>query len=104
MDTSLSNGPGDPRTENTVRLPKYFTTKTTFRNLLGHQVGLANGISTYKMFNGHRGINHPVMNVLTGKEKLLLKIMVLLSTEKNLKKHNDLELRIIISMTTLLLE
>jgi carbamoyl-phosphate synthase small subunit len=34
--------------------------KPLFGICLGHQViGLANGISTYKMFNGHRGINHP---------------------------------------------
>jgi carbamoyl-phosphate synthase small subunit len=38
--------------------------------LFGHQVGLANGISTYKMFNGHQRINHPVMNVLTGKGEI----------------------------------
>ncbi len=38
---------------------------------LGHQViALANGISTYKMHNGHRGINHPVKNLLTGKGEI----------------------------------
>lgn len=32
---------------------------------LGHQLlALANGIRTEKMFNGHRGINHPVKNVI----------------------------------------
>jgi carbamoyl-phosphate synthase small subunit len=31
---------------------------------------LANGISTYKMHNGHRGINHPVKNLLTGKGEI----------------------------------
>ena len=31
---------------------------------------LANGISTYKMHNGHRGINHPVKNILTGKGEI----------------------------------
>jgi hypothetical protein len=65
-----------------LQLPKYFTTENHFSEFaLVIKLCLANGISTYKMFNGHRGINHPVMNVLTG--KLLLKIMVLLSTEKN---------------------
>ena len=34
---------------------------------LGHQIlALAIGIPTYKMHNGHRGINHPVKNIITG--------------------------------------
>jgi carbamoyl-phosphate synthase small subunit len=38
---------------------------------LGHQViALANGVSTYKMHNGHRGINHPVKNLKTGKGEI----------------------------------
>ena len=38
---------------------------------LGHQViALANDIKTYKMFNGHRGINHPVLNLNTGKGEI----------------------------------
>ena len=38
---------------------------------LGHQIiALANGIKTYKMFNGHRGINHPVINLITGKGEI----------------------------------
>ena len=35
---------------------------------LGHQLlALSQGIATYKMHHGHRGINHPVLNLLTGK-------------------------------------
>jgi len=35
---------------------------------LGHQIlALANGISTFKMHHGHRGANHPVINLDTGK-------------------------------------
>ena len=38
--------------------------KAVFGICLGHQViALANGISTYKMHHGHRGINHPIMNL-----------------------------------------
>ena len=38
---------------------------------LGHQViAIANGASTYKMHNGHRGINHPVKNLKTGKGEI----------------------------------
>ena len=41
-------------------------------------IALASGLSTYKMFNGHRGINHPVKNVETGLGRLPLRITVLL--------------------------
>ncbi len=70
----LSNGPGDPQpliaAQNVARevikrdLP-------LFGICLGHQViALANGVSTYKMHNGHRGINHPVKNLNTGKGEI----------------------------------
>ena len=85
----LSNGPGDP--EPLVEAQD-FGKRNLKRDLplfgicLGHQViALANGVSTYKMHNGHRGINHPVKNLITGKGKLLLKIMVLRLIEKKLK-------------------
>ena len=67
----LSNGPGDPEPLKSVQL---VAKKIIEKNLplfgicLGHQIiALANGISTYKMHNGHRGINHPVKNLITGK-------------------------------------
>ena len=42
--------------------------KPTFGICLGHQLlALANDIPTYKMHHGHRGINHPVINLETGK-------------------------------------
>ncbi|MBK9734780.1 MAG: glutamine-hydrolyzing carbamoyl-phosphate synthase small subunit [Saprospiraceae bacterium] len=67
----LSNGPGDPSSMdyaiNTVKeLLK--TDKPVFGICLGHQIlALANGIGTYKMHHGHRGANHPVINMITGK-------------------------------------
>ncbi|NBC57673.1 MAG: carbamoyl phosphate synthase small subunit, partial [Bacteroidetes bacterium] len=43
----------------------------TFGICLGHQViALSQGISTFKMHHGHRGINHPVMNLVTGKSEI----------------------------------
>lgn len=70
----LSNGPGDPEPlESAINVAKEILAndKPLFGICLGHQViGLANGISTYKMFNGHRGINHPVSNVITGKGEI----------------------------------
>ncbi len=70
----ISNGPGDP--EPLVEA-QAVAKEIIQRNLplfgicLGHQViALAIGISTYKMYNGHRGINHPVKNLLTGKGEI----------------------------------
>jgi carbamoyl-phosphate synthase small subunit len=43
------------------------TGKPLFGICLGHQLlALANGIPTFKMHHGHRGLNHPVKNVITG--------------------------------------
>lgn len=70
----LSNGPGDPEPlDSAIAVAKEILAndKPLFGICLGHQViGLANGISTYKMFNGHRGINHPVSNLITGKGEI----------------------------------
>jgi len=42
--------------------------KPTFGICLGHQLlALANDIPTFKMHHGHRGLNHPVKNLLTGR-------------------------------------
>jgi len=67
----LSNGPGDPEPMKDVvnNIKKILNHNIPlFGICLGQQLlALANGISTYKMFNGHRGINHPVKNLITGK-------------------------------------
>jgi carbamoyl-phosphate synthase small subunit len=66
----LSNGPGDPavmKNEVSVIQQILKTNKSIFGICLGHQLlAEANGIATYKMKNGHRGINHPVKNLITG--------------------------------------
>jgi carbamoyl-phosphate synthase small subunit len=66
----LSNGPGDPATLTyAVDTVKHILNSgiPMFGICLGHQLfAKAMGVSTYKMFNGHRGINHPVKNLLTG--------------------------------------
>ncbi len=70
----ISNGPGDPEPlTDAIATAKEIikTEKPLFGICLGHQViALANGISTYKMHNGHRGINHPILNLLTGKGEI----------------------------------
>lgn len=66
----LSNGPGDPAAmdyavETVKELLK--TEKPMFGICLGHQIlSRAYGVKTYKMHHGHRGINHPVKNLVTG--------------------------------------
>ncbi|MBT4780718.1 MAG: glutamine-hydrolyzing carbamoyl-phosphate synthase small subunit [Polaribacter sp.] len=70
----ISNGPGDPAPLVAAQeAAKQIIQRDLplFGICLGHQViALANGISTYKMHNGHRGINHPVKNLLTGKGEI----------------------------------
>ncbi|MEO0473438.1 MAG: glutamine-hydrolyzing carbamoyl-phosphate synthase small subunit, partial [Bacteroidota bacterium] len=67
----ISNGPGDPAAmPYAVKTIKKILTEDhpLFGICLGHQVlALACGVKTYKMHNGHRGANHPVKNLLTGK-------------------------------------
>ncbi len=70
----LSNGPGDPEPlENAISVAKQLVEENlpTFGICLGHQViAISQGVKTFKMFNGHRGINHPVKNLLTGKGEI----------------------------------
>ncbi len=67
----LSNGPGDPSTMNyAVETLKEILKedKPIFGICLGHQLlAMANDVPTYKMHHGHRGLNHPVKNLKTGK-------------------------------------
>jgi len=70
----LSNGPGDPEPlSQAIETAREIIKRDLplFGICLGHQViALANGISTYKMHHGHRGINHPVKNLITGKGEI----------------------------------
>ena len=67
----ISNGPGDPAPmDYAVATLKQILKeeKPVFGICLGHQLlALANDIPTFKMHHGHRGLNHPVKNLLTGK-------------------------------------
>ena len=70
----ISNGPGDPSVMkyaiDTVK-DILNDNQALFGICLGHQMlALANGVSTYKMHNGHRGLNHPVKNLITGKSEI----------------------------------
>lgn len=70
----LSNGPGDPASmDYAVQTTKNIlkSDKPLFGICLGHQLlALALDIPTYKMHHGHRGINHPVKNLNSGKAEI----------------------------------
>jgi len=67
----ISNGPGDPAAmDYAVEFVQQVLDeeKPLFGICLGHQlIAIAVGIPTYKMHNGHRGLNHPVQNKITGR-------------------------------------
>ena len=91
----LSNGPGDPEPlVEAQALAKIIIEKNLplFGICLGHQViALANGVSTYKMHNGHRGINHPVKNVVTGKGEITSQNHGFAVNRAAAEAHPDLE-------------
>ena len=66
----ISNGPGDPTDvpETAYTIKQLMGKRPIFGICLGHQIiSLAKGAKTYKMKFGHRGGNHPVRNLETGK-------------------------------------
>lgn len=70
----ISNGPGDPAPmAYAVKTVKQIlaANKPLFGICLGHQLlALANDIPTFKMHHGHRGLNHPVKNIISGKSEI----------------------------------
>ena len=71
----LSNGPGDPAATGEYAVPVIQqwldTGKPLFGICLGHQMlGLAVGAKTEKMFQGHRGANHPVKRLSDGRVEI----------------------------------
>ncbi len=92
----LSNGPGDPEpllAAQEVAKEILEHNKPLFGICLGHQIiGLANGISSYKMFNGHRGINHPIENILSGKGEITSQNHGFAVNKDELENHPDFEI------------
>jgi carbamoyl-phosphate synthase small subunit len=70
----ISNGPGDPAaTKYAIDTVKNILNvdMPLFGICLGHQIlAEANNIPTYKMHHGHRGLNHPVKNLISGKSEI----------------------------------
>jgi carbamoyl-phosphate synthase small subunit len=91
----ISNGPGDPATMdyavNTVK-QAVDSEKPLFGICLGHQLlALSNDISTYKMHHGHRGLNHPVKNMLTGKGEMTSQNHGFAVSEKDIANNPNVE-------------
>ncbi|SNR63904.1 glutamine-hydrolyzing carbamoyl-phosphate synthase small subunit [Lutibacter flavus] len=91
----LSNGPGDPNPlKEAQEIAKEIIKEDLplFGICLGHQViALANGISTYKMHNGHRGINHPVKNIISGKGEITSQNHGFVVKREDVENHEDFE-------------
>ncbi len=91
----ISNGPGDP----SVMIYAITTVKKildsgkpVFGICLGHQLlALAAGLSTYKMHHGHRGLNHPVKNLVTGLGEMTSQNHGFAVSEKDIEKNPDVE-------------
>ncbi|ARV07710.1 carbamoyl phosphate synthase small subunit [Polaribacter sp. SA4-10] len=92
----ISNGPGDPAPLIEAQVVAKEIIKRDyplFGICLGHQViALANGISTYKMHNGHRGINHPVKNLLTGKGEITSQNHGFAINREETEAHDNVEI------------
>ncbi len=91
----ISNGPGDPSVmDYAITTVKEIlnSNKPVFGICLGHQLlALAAGISTYKMHHGHRGLNHPVKNLITGLGEMTSQNHGFAVSEKDIEKNPDVE-------------
>lgn len=91
----ISNGPGDPSVmDYAIKTVKDIlqADKPLFGICLGNQLlALACGISTYKMHHGHRGLNHPVKNLITGLGEMTSQNHGFAVSEKDIEKNPDVE-------------
>jgi carbamoyl-phosphate synthase small subunit len=92
----LSNGPGDPepliQVQDNIReiLAKDIP---VFGICLGHQLlSLSLGLKTEKMHNGHRGINHPVKNIITGKGEITSQNHGFVVRKEDALNHPEIEI------------
>lgn len=92
----ISNGPGDP-----AAMPYAVATvrqileanRPLFGICLGHQIlALASGLNTYKMHHGHRGLNHPVKNLITGKGEMTSQNHGFAVSDENLGQQAGIEI------------
>ena len=91
----LSNGPGDPSAmPYSINLVRELVSQNrpVFGICLGHQIlGLSQGLKTEKMFNGHRGINHPIKNLITGKGEITSQNHGFVITRDSINAQSEIE-------------
>ena len=91
----LSNGPGDPGAmPDAVELVRdvVATGLPVFGICLGHQLlAECHGVGTLKMHHGHRGINHPVRNIITGKDEVTSQNHGFVVDREQAEKHPEME-------------
>lgn len=92
----ISNGPGDPSVmlEEVTLITKLINSNIpVFGICLGHQlIAQCFGLSTYKTKIGHRGINHPVQNVITGKSEITSQNHGFAVRLEEAQKNKDIEI------------
>lgn len=92
----LTNGPGDPSVmKKETEVVKAFVNsgRPVFGICLGHQLlAQSQGIKTYKMHTGHRGINHPVLNLKSGKSEITSQNHGFTVDEKDVKNNSNIEI------------
>lgn len=91
----ISNGPGDPSVMDyaiTTVKKMLASDKPVFGICLGHQLlALACGLTTYKMHHGHRGLNHPVKNLITGLGEMTSQNHGFAVSDKGIDKNPEVE-------------
>jgi len=91
----ISNGPGDPSVmDYAIKTVKEIlaSDKPLFGICLGHQLlALACGLTTYKMHHGHRGLNHPVKNLISGLGEITSQNHGFAVSEKGLENNPEVE-------------
>lgn len=92
----ISNGPGDPAAmDYAIKTVKEILhkEKPLFGICLGHQLlAQACEIPTYKMHHGHRGLNHPVKNLLTGKSEITTQNHGFAVVAENIRNSPEMEI------------
>ena len=91
----FSNGPGDPSAmKDTIAEAKKLVESgvPAFGICLGHQIiALSQGLETEKMFNGHRGVNHPIQNLITTKCEITSQNHGFVVSKKSADDHTDID-------------
>jgi carbamoyl-phosphate synthase small subunit len=91
----ISNGPGDPSVmEYAIKTVKDIldADKPVFGICLGHQLlALAAGLTTFKMHHGHRGLNHPVKNLISGLGEMTSQNHGFAVKNEGLEQHPEVE-------------